>query len=441
MKQQFIDRSRIELDPVGQFYAATISDACPGTFRVSARLKENVNREALQKAVHDLIRRLPFLGGHLHSGLFRYYNKIHAPPLQIEPERDIPAFGSCHKKGRDRLLRVLYGERSFTIETTHIVCDGRSLARIMTALLARYFELLGATIDKSEIIDCSGTMRDEETENAFARHVSAMQPKEAKDVFIRYAAQNASKPAAYRFGLSRPAASRIISKRFDAAKIKAAAREQGVTVSEFILAHIFKAIAEERKGSGRAEPIAAMLPVDYRTFFPSETLTNFAMGKAILMPETDGFSETLRQIKPQFNEINAAWASAGIVGFAKVTSFLRFIPLPIKKRLLKSMKRSAAAGQTTTFSNLGLVTLPAEIEARLEAFEFAFCPDTEQEPYTFACVTVGGTLVLTAAVGIEGADTADKLMLAVEEQLETKDPDTGKPQPETPQAAVFSLDG
>jgi len=52
--------SRVELDPVGQFYAATISDDCPGTFRISARLNERVNPEALREAVGDLIRRRTF---------------------------------------------------------------------------------------------------------------------------------------------------------------------------------------------------------------------------------------------------------------------------------------------------------------------------------------------------------------------------------------------
>jgi len=412
--------SRIELDPVGQFYAATISDDCPSTFSVFAHLRECVNPVILQKAVNDLIRRLPFLSGHLRQGFFRYYIEICAQPLRIEPERDIPTFGRCHKKGRDRLLRVFYGERSFKIETTHIVCDGRSLARILSALLTRYFELLGMTMDKSEIIDCSGAMRAEEVENAFARHVSAMQPKEAKDAFQRYVAAQSSSmsKAAYRFGPSQPAAAHIISKRFDAAKIKAAAKERGATVSEFILAHVFKAIAEERKGRGSADPIAAMLPVDYRTFFPCETLTNFAMGKAILMPETDDFSETLRQIKSQFEKIDAAWVSDDIAGFAKIASFMRFIPVLVKRRLLRLMKRSAAAGYTTTFSNLGLVKLPAEIEARLEMLEFAFCPDTEQEPYAFACVTVGNALVLTAAIGAkESTSTVIELMLALGEQF------------------------
>ena len=418
MERKFINGSRIELDPVGQFYAATISDVCPGTFRVSAHLWESVNLEILQKAVDDLVQRLPFLGGHLRGGFFRSYNEIHAQPLQIEPERDIPAFGRCHKNGRDRLLRVLYGERGFTIETTHIVCDGRSLAKIMAALLTRYFELLGVTVDKSGVIDCSGETQAEETENAFARHVSTMHPKEAKDAFLRYAAaQNTGKAkATYHFGSSRPAASHILSRKFDATKMKAAAREHGATISEFILAHIFRAIAEERRS---ANPVAAMLPVDYRAFFPSGTLMNFAMGKTISMPETDDFSETLRQIKSQFGEINAAWVSDDIVGFVKVFALMRFIPLPVKNWLLKLMKRSAAARHTTTFSNLGLIRLPAKIEECLESLEFAFCPDTEREPYSFACVTVGNSLVLTAAISAkESANTAIELMLGLAKRLE-----------------------
>ena len=314
------------------------------------------------------------------------------------------------------MLRVYRSEMGFTIETTHIVCDGRSLAKIMAALLTRYFELLGATVDKSGVIDCSGETRAAETENVFARHVSAMHPKEAKAAFLRYAAAQNSGKVAYHFGPSRPAASRILSIKFDAAKMKAATKEHGATVSEFILAYIFRAIAEER---GSVDPIVAMLPVDYRAFFPSETLMNFAMGKTILMPETDDFFETLRQIKSQFGEINAAWVSDDIVGFAKVFALMRFIPLPVKTRLLKLMKRSAAAGHTTTFSNLGLIRLPAEIEGRIESLEFAFCPDTEREPYSFACVTVGNSLVLTAAIGAqESANTATKLMLGLAKRLE-----------------------
>ena len=404
--------NHFELDSVAQFYAAAISDTCPGTFSISARLKENVNPEILQKAVNDLTRRLPFVNGQLQGRFFRQYIEILNSPPQIMPVKDIASFGRCHKKGRDSLLRVLYGAKHFTVETTHIVCDGRSLTKITTALLARYYELLGITAGKNEIIDFAGKMQPEEIENAFERHVADFNPKEVQNIFMRYsAAQKENKiKEAYHFGDSCPAVSRIVSKKCDAAKLKTAAKAHGATVSEFILAHIFIMIAEERKRHGSTKPIAVMLPVDYRTFFPSETLTNFAMGKVIHMPETDEFSAMLRQIKSQFEAIDANYVSDDIVGFTKILRLTKFIPLPIKKRLFKAMKRSASAGHTTTFSNLGLVKLPAEIEVHLEALEFAFCPDSEREPYVFSCVTVGNALVLTAAIATEGVDTADRLM-------------------------------
>jgi NRPS condensation-like uncharacterized protein len=409
-EQNFIPGSRIELDPVSQTYAAMNNDTSPGTFRLSAHLKECINREILQKAVNDLIRRLPFLSGHLRRGFFRYHIKTHAYPPKIEPAKDFPSFGRCHKKGRDNLLRVYYGEKSITVETTHIVCDGRSLVKITTALLARYFELLGAPIDKSEIIDCTGTMQPEEIPDAFAKQVAAMSPKEAKDTFRRWAAEQNSgkyKPA-YRFGNPQPANSRIVTGKFDATKIKSAAKEHGATVSEFILAHIFRAVAKERAGRGSIKPITVMLPVDFRAFFPVETLRNFVMGKIIIIPETDDFSEMLRQTKSQFEEIDATFSSDIIVGFTKFSEYMRFIPLPIKKMLMRLMKRLSAALLTSTFSNLGLVKLPPEIEKQVETLEFACCPETEL--YVFSCVTFGNTLVITASINVEDAEAPELLM-------------------------------
>jgi len=407
---------RFELGPVAMFYAATINDICPGTFSITAWLTENVKPEILQRAVNDLIRRLPFISGQLQSGFFRHYIKMHENPMQIVPVKDLISFGCCHKKGRDSLLRVLYGERHFTVETTHIVCDGRSLTKIVKALLVRYFELLGIVVDKSDIIDCAGQIRPEEIEDAFLRYVSAMDSNEVKAIFRRYAtAQNENKPKeTYHYRKSQPSASRIVSKKFEVTKIKAAAKERDATVSEFILAHIFMTIAEERKNIGSTKPISVMIPVDYRSFFPSETLTNFAMGKVIHMPETDEFAKILTGIKSQFNEINSASASDDIVGFTKISRIMGLIPIPIKKQLLKAMKNSAAAGFTASFSNLGIVRLPAEIEECLETLEFAFCPDTEREPYAFSCITLGNTLVFTIAIAAEVTDIADKLMQTLE---------------------------
>jgi len=412
MEQNSIPTNRILLDPVAQFYVATLNDTCPGTFSISAHLKEDVNPIILQNAVNDLIDRLPFLNGNIKQSFFHVYNEMQVQPLQIENVNDFSTFGTCHKPGRDKLFRVYYNENGFKLETTHIVCDGRSLVKIMTALLARYFELLGVTVDKSGIIDCNGNIQDEELENAFEKYSSAMLPEEAKAAFTRYtASQNSGKPkVVYQRRGFQPIDSRIITGKYDTEKIKTAAKRFNVTVTELITAYIFKVVAEEREEQKSTNPISLMLPIDFRTFFPSKTLTNFTQGKIIYMPESDDFSEILRQIKLQFEKITTAGVSDDIIGFNKIFSFIKFIPLPIKKRLLKLIKRSASAGNTTIFSNLGLVKLPAGIEERLDMLEFALCPETESEFYSFSCVTIGNTLALTVSTGVEGERIANKLL-------------------------------
>jgi len=413
MRQKIEPKMRIKLDPVGQFYAAAITREEPGTFYVSAHLKERLDTKILQEAVNDIMRRLPFLNGRLRRGFFWHYREIFAEPPQIAPASDFPAFSYFHDKGKGHMLRVLYGERHFLVETTHCLCDGRALAKITCALLARYFELLGMAFDKGEIIDCSGVMQDGEAEDAIARHAGTLKAKETMDILKRYGEEQKANQnnAVYSFGLSKPTAARVITKKIDLGKIKLVAKAHGATVSEYILAQIFAAIAGERASRGGKQPISVMLPVDCRSLLPTKTLLNFAAGKTIAMPETDDFSEMLKSLKQQFAQIDADFALGSIVGLTFVLGLTRFLPLSIKKLILAKVFRSLNIA--ATFSNLGVVRLPKEIEDRLEMLEFVICPP-KQEPYNFSCITTGDMLTFTAIVGVEGTDIADNVMQALE---------------------------
>jgi len=202
-------------------------------------------------------------------------------------------------------------------------------------------------------------------------------------------------------------------------KIKAVAKSHGATVGEYILAHIFKTIAMERAARGSGGPITAMLPVDYRGFLSSGTIRNCAQGMVIVMPETDDFSQALKQLRPQFAKIDADWALDNAVGMAKITGLIRFLPSPIKGRLLKKMLGLAGKGLSTMFTNLGAAGLPAEVGDRLDMPEFVICPTTH-EPYVFSCITTGNVLAFTATVGAEGCDIADMVMQALESAVSTQ---------------------
>ena len=82
------------------------------------------------------------------------------------------------------------------------------------------------------------------------------------------------------------------------------------------------------------------------------------------------------------------------------------MPRVAKTLVLKMLQRSVAKGITTSFSNLGLVKLPKEIEERVEMLEFVL-GDEPGNPYSFACVAVGDTLTLTTTVSAEDGGMAE----------------------------------
>ena len=356
-----IAKSRIELDPVGLYYAAVTSRKHPATFSISAYLSEPVVAHALQRAVNDLMHRLPFLSGRLRRGFLAYHHEVLANPPMIVPTTNSHTFSAYFETGTGHVLRILYGERHVTVETLHSICDGRGLTKIMTALLVRYFAILGIAPEQAGPIDWSQAPRPEEAEDAFMRYADVKTPRPP----TRLTTTSAARPA-YHFDCSRPTPARFVTRRFDLAKVRSAAKTHDATIGEYVLAHIFRAIADDRAARGRTEPITASLAIDCRRFFPSDTYRNFVSDKSIVMPETEDFAAMVRQLRQQFTQIDADHVHGAISASQTLRANTRILPRVAKKSVGKLLERSGLRGLTTTFSNLGLVELPRPVEERVE---------------------------------------------------------------------------
>jgi len=381
-----------ELDAIGQYYASIITPDHPGQFTLSAYLKETVNPEALQQAANDVIRRLPFLCGGIQPKFFWYHHKLLDTPPQIVWMEDEYFFTDYYNKGKGHVFRVLYGERHITVEAIHIVVDGRGLAKVMQTLLGRYFELLGVTFEKGDMIDCADSFQTEEWEDACARFYDPSKGMSGR--------MSKEYPKAYIHEVTKPIPPHVILKTFDLAGVKQAANAYDATVSEYILAQIFAAIAAERKARGCSKPITAMLPIDCRAFFPTKTFRNFVDSVIIAMPETDDFSELLTGIREQFAKITPPLIQANINEFQSHKIKWRFLPRVVKKWVLRHLGGSEDEGLTTTFSNIGKVSLPPEIEARIAHMAFVI-DAAEDMPVTYASVAIGNSLTLTITLCME----------------------------------------
>ncbi|MDR0767374.1 MAG: hypothetical protein LBE57_02855 [Methanosarcinales archaeon] len=393
----------MELDLIGQYYASIINRKQSGVFALSAHLKEPIDPRILQQAVNDLMRRLPFLNGRLKRSFFHYKNEILTAPPQVKPAGAEPLFCNYYNRGSRHMLSIVYGERHFTVRTTHIICDGRSLSKIICAVLLRYYELLGVEADKSDIIDCSGHFQSEEAENAYGRFANPAAEVEKSSPNVK----------AYRLKSSKSAPQKVLTKTFAGDKVKAAAKAHRATVTEYLSAQILSGIAKERNGKGDKRPVIIMIPIDGRSFFPCRTLRSFVSTSAIVMPETEDFSEMVRQVSAQFERINKESVQKDINELQNPYHSIRYVPRVLKVFVMKRFERSKYLSQTTGFSNLGLIKLPLEVESRVERLEFSISLEQDSS-YFFSCATVGNTLAFTATFREEGRDVVETVMKRLE---------------------------
>jgi hypothetical protein len=255
----------------------------------------------------------------------------------------------------------------------------------------RYFEILGLATETGGLTGWLGAPRLEEAEDAFARHA------DLTTVPAAASASAAEVRRAYRFDTSQPTPARFVTRRLDLAKVRNAAKEHGGTISEYVLAHIFRAIARDRAARGRNEPITASLAIDCRRFFPTDTYRNFICDAPIVMPETEDLEVMVQQLHDQFAKVDAAFVQSAINRSHRMRNNTRFVPRVVTKATGKVLERSSLRTLTTTFSNLGLVKLPEEVEERVEMLEFVF-NGQPGSPYAFACIAVGNALTLTTTL-------------------------------------------
>jgi len=384
---------KIKLDHLGQFCAAIGSEKTTCTFSVGIYLKEPLNPHKLQEATNDIVKRLPHMNVRSYNGFMQYFNQVVDEPIKIEKENNKRPCRFFVKQSR--LLRVIYGERHFTLEVFHSVCDGRSLAMVASSLLIRYFEIMGVKVSKKGFIDCLSEAHEEEAEDAYARYADnrKSKPEKMKNVYVP---KRISEEAEF------------ITQKFDLAEIKSKAKAQGATVSEYILAHIFKELAIQRANDGSDKPITTNVPIDCRVFLNSKSLRNFASHMIVKMPESSDFAEVALNIKKQLAEITPDYVLDKISDVERMSRLGRFVPLFIKKWIIKGVGESTiSAGCSMDFSNLGVIKLPEEIQCKVEMYTFAL-GEVSNMPYQVACVATGDILTLTTTTAC-GTEMVDKI--------------------------------
>lgn len=336
------------LDNVGKFYSSQAGSSNQTVFRYSATIADDIDPEALQRALEKTVAVFPNFNVCLRSGMFWHYLEQASEPPAAGPE-NLPICFGLHVNAKSVLFRVSYYRERINFEVSHMVSDGRGSLNFFKALIYAYvqerYDIQGVALE----YDGSDSQK---SENSFDKY------------YERNKAAATHAPKVYRLtGWRDEADPTYMEYHASAAKMLELARSYGVSMTSLLIAVIMRSIRMEMPRRDRSRAIRIDIPVDLRQFFESTTVKNF-FGLAFVsyVPgENDESVESIAQaIHAQLKEATQAEQLKSrmnrMIALEK-NPLLRLAPLFVKDIILAIANRLAARDTTTTVSNLGQIRI------------------------------------------------------------------------------------
>jgi hypothetical protein len=389
-----IGASWLPLDNAAKIYPPAMTEGWNALFRVSVELDEPVDRQVLKRALLKTIARFPNFAMRLRRGFFWYFlDKLDGAP-EIQDDVQNPCARMMFRENGGFAFRVRCYNKRIAVEIFHAITDGSGGLSFLKTLTAEYLEIKhGISVPRSgDILDCTVPASEEELADGFLSHAG---PKAVPEPSCRAYHLNGTKD---------PDFLHVTTGILDAGDISARAKALGVTVTEYLTTVLLFAAADwkdaKRELFQRRRQVRATVPVNLRKLFGCKTLRNFAnyanVGLDTRLGEY-GFEEAARIIHHQLKlGTDPHLLAAKIASNVNIEKnvFMRLVPLFIKDPIMSIAYRIEGDRKSTTcLSNLGRITLPAEMEAHVARFDFMLGSLIEN-PVASAAVSYGGKLII-----------------------------------------------
>lgn len=394
-KQENI-RKWIKLDNAATIYPATLSKKYAGMFRMSAKLKENIDKEILNKALNNVIKRFPMYRYELKQGVFWHYFKFNNKKIKIQEDYKNPLLRINFKENSNFMFRIRVFEKNISIEYFHALTDGTGGITFLLTLVAEYLRIkYKIKIPYSEkILNPKENSKADEIEDSFLKYSR------------NYGGILKEKTAYHQKGTTEESHKlNIITGKIDINEIKKKTTELKCSITQFIVSVMidsYQTIQEkEIKKHKKRKEIKISVPVNLRKIYNSNTLRNFSSYINVGIDPKYGhytFDEIINEVKNNMNiMLTEKKLNAKITGNVKLAKniFIRIIPMSIKKYILSfGEKIFGDRYVTSTMSNLGMINVPEEMSKYIEDLGFII-GRSRFKPGSGSCIGYNNNLYIT----------------------------------------------
>lgn len=351
-------KKRFALDHSARFYPITSTKKAQSLFCMSARMCEDVDKDALETALNDVLERFCAYKVCLKRGWAWHYFEQNDKKAKVF-DNDILLKPISPKDTNGYWFRVSVVDKSIKLEMFHALADGNGAMDFLKSLIKRYCQLKGIEMQDDCVIDWQSEAHCEEVEDSFERHykpipLSQMNLKAlAGGTPLRLSGTKSEEGYLHEEAVA--SVNSIIEN----------SKKMSVTVTSYligVLAYSIERIAPKTK---KAKPIAIMVPVNLRLVYPSKSMRNFVTFVRIVFEQgkyatvEEYAQEAQRQLKEKTSKDNLD-ATVSTTVRAQKNVLLRVVPLGLKIALVRLGRVFMRSRQTIIFSNLGKITTPKE---------------------------------------------------------------------------------
>lgn len=364
-----MNKTSYALDNAAKIYPAAMNKKWNSVFRVSVYLRTAINPTVLKRAVYDLSARFPTFYTQLHKG-FLWDALVPANDFDIvSKETDCPCRPMTVGTGDKPMFRVLYSENQIAVEFFHAVTDGNGAMIYLKTLTARYLELLGYSIPKTDgVLDCHDVPTEREICDSF------------QEVYKKEKRQSRAEENAYQYTAKREknflkTTSMILSL---ASLKKVTKSKYNCTVTEYLAGVYAFAFIKDYKAQNKStrRPVKISVPVNLRPYYGSETLRNFAsfVNVSVYPGKVNCLSDAIRAVKKEMDKkLQIEKIEKAVIQNVAEEKMLitKIAPNILKKTVMKfCFMNFGERKYTGPLSNLGLVKVPSAMQKHIDRFEF-----------------------------------------------------------------------
>ncbi len=351
-------------------------------FRLSVLLKEEINLIILKKALDITLNKFISFKVKLKKGFFWYYLESNTKDPIIEAENNYPCKYIDKNINNGYLFKVTYFNNKINLDVFHSLTDGNSAIRFFKELIYNYIELIYPNNFKSSYRDKDCVIKNN-TEDSYLKNYDKM-----------LSGRKSSRKAYILVGNKLPLYAIAVTHGFiNLEQLKKVCKEKEVTITQYLTTVLIHAIYNGNYIKNKSKkPIKVCIPINLKNYFNSETITNFF---SYITVEASGdknqfkdFSKLLEFTKNDFesrltkHEVIRTMSSNVKLGN---NIFVRLIPLFIKNITIKMSYIEIRKYTTTTFSNIGRISMMPEYKKYVESFLLLLAPEKAEKIKCSAC--------------------------------------------------------